>query len=310
MLLRKSEPATVSLAGHGAQIPFPFIVGVPRSGTSLLTQMLHSHPELAIPMETRFFPDVADCCRAAEDPRDAFLEFIHSHQRWASFQIDDRVFRDRVARLEPFDIGEALRLVYSMYAGRMGKSRWGDKSPSHVDAMTMIQEVLPEAHFIHLIRDGRDVALSVKDLWFGPSTIEDAATWWSLHLWRARGQVENLHHYYEVRYEDLVLSPEETLRQLCDFVDLRWDPAMLNYPEKHKERIAEADLTRPADARERQKTENRPHFNELIGKPPQTDRVAVWRREMAPEDQRQFDDIAGDLLEAYGYPLAAVAGES
>jgi len=265
--------------------------------------MLNAHPDLAIPIETGFFPKVADRCATADDPRTAFLDVIRSHERWKSFQIDDLLLDQRVAQIEPFDLGAGLRVFYNMYADVKGKPRYGDKSPRHAYHMCAIQDVLPEARFIHIVRDGRDVALSVKDLSFGPSTIEDAAAWWTMLLWRARGQVESLRCYFELRYEDLVLQPEATLRQICNFIDLPWDPAMLRYHETWGDRKAESRLSRAPEDEPVRPTKGRTHFNELIGKPPQADRVAVWRREMALVDQERFAEIAGDMLEEFGYPL-------
>ena len=235
LLVRKLTPLVDVPAEARARRPFPFIVGLPRSGTSLITQMLHSHPDIAFPGETHFFPRIVELCATATDPRNVFAETLLTSKSWPGFQINVEKFTQRVHALEPFDLGSGLRIVYELYAAQHGKQRWGDKTPPNAYHMTMIQDVLPEARFIHIVRDGRDVALSVKDLWFGPNTFEEAAAWWVMLMWRARGQVENLRFYYELRYEDLVLKTEETLRDVCEFIDLPWDSAMLNYPEKFEE---------------------------------------------------------------------------
>jgi hypothetical protein len=268
--------------------------------------MLHSHPNLALPPETHFFPGIVDLCQGADDPRTAFVETLTSSKNWPSFQIDPTVFAREIALIEPFDLGAALRTVYRLYAARHGKKRGGDKTPPNAYHMVLIQEVIPEAHFIHIIRDGRDVALSVKDLSFGPNTIEDAAAWWSMLLWRARGQVESLRNYIEIRYEDLVLSTEATLREVCAFIDLPWDPAMLRYYEKFEERLSEARVGKSAEDAVMDQTTTRKHFNELVGQPPQADRVGVWRREMSGDDQRAFEEIAGEVLIDLDYAVGAV----
>ena len=82
------------------------------------------------------------------------------------FGIDVDALGDAIRPAGPFDLTRALRTFYRLYAEKFGKSRWGDKTPMYFASMGAVQRVLPEARFIHVIRDGRDVALSIKDLWF------------------------------------------------------------------------------------------------------------------------------------------------
>lgn len=284
--------------------PMPFIVGTPRSGTSLLTQMLHAHPDFAIPPETYFIPDVVANCAAAADPRKAFLETVRSHRRYAIFKMDDDLLDKRIGMLHPFSSAGALRVFYATYAERFGKSRYGDKSPPYVENMLFIQDLIQEARFILMVRDGRDMALSIKDLSFGPNTIRDAAAWWVMVYWRARAQAEGVRHFLEIHYEDLVLNTEATMRRVCDFAELPWDPATLRYHEKFGERWEEIEQGTQPEQMNLLASPGRGFLNELLAKPPQVDRVAVWRREMSREDQDVFDEIAGDMLQALGYPLA------
>ncbi len=157
--------------------PAPFIVGVTRSGTTLLRLMLDAHPDLAIPPETHF---VMDVIRAGKKNRDvqAFHEAFVENRRWDDFDLDSGELLKRLKRLEPLDARGALRCFYDMYAERMGKSRWGDKTPGYQVKMRRIHRNLPEARFIHLIRDGRDVVLSQWSKAQTPTPIEDAAKRW------------------------------------------------------------------------------------------------------------------------------------
>ncbi len=96
--------------------------------------------------------------------------------------------------------------------------------------MKPISRTLPEARFVHLIRDGRDVALSQVAVHFGPSTVEAAAEKWRAEITKARRQGPKLPHYLEVRYEELIADPEPVLRRICDATELEWDDAMLRLP--------------------------------------------------------------------------------
>jgi hypothetical protein len=282
--------------------PAPFIVGAERSGTTLLRLMLDAHPELAIPPETHFIDRAAEVCEHASDPRRAFLDAVTSHRRWGDFRIEGDLLEQRIARIEPFDLGEALRAFYGLYAERFGKPRWGDKTPLYVQKMQLIRGLLPEARFVHLIRDGRDVALSTRDLWFGPDSVQEAARRWRSLIEEARRQSRELPHYLEVRYEDLVTGPESTLRKICDLVDLRWDPSMLAYHEKAEERMSEIyrDIMTPK-GRKVVRGEMRQSLHTLTGSPPQRDRIGRWKGEMTAEDRKRFEEVAGETLRELGY---------
>jgi hypothetical protein len=281
-----------------ALTPRPFIVGAGRSGTTLLRLMLDAHPDLAIPPETHFLPEAAEACKHASDPRRAFLETVLSHRRWTDLHIEEDLLAQRIAAIEPFDFGEAVRALYGLYAEKFGKSRWGDKTPQYRNRMRVIQELLPEAHFIHIIRDGRDVALSVKDLWFGASSVEEAARRWRRGIEKARRQSKKLPHYLEIRYEDLVCETEPALKKICSFIDLPWNQSMLDYHKTAEERMSELYRDRHGIRKE----EYRAIFS-LTTEPPQRDRVGRWRQEMTTVDRERFEAIAGDTLRKLNYDV-------
>lgn len=289
--------------------PSPFIVGVGRSGTTLLRLMLDAHPDLVIPPETHFLPQAARASEGARDPRQAFLEAVTSHRNWKDHGIDEDALARRISAIEPFDPGEAARAFYELYAEKFAKPRWGDKTPPYVDQMQLIQGLLPEAHFIHVIRDGRDVALSVKDLWFGPDSVEEAARRWRSAIERARLQSKELAHYLEVRYEDLVSNPEPILKKVANFVGLPWDPVMLDYHQTAENRMSEIhrDVIAP-DGKGIARGEERQKIHALTSNPPQRDRIGRWRTEMTAADRERFEEIAGETLRELGYEVVSSHG--
>src|SRR5882724_1529126 len=108
--------ARLAAEGRRRAGPMLFGVGSGRSGTTLLRMMLDSHPELAVPPETHFIPEVARACRLATDPARHFVDAIVGHERWLDFGLDGDRLRERVAEIQPFDLGEALRAFYQLYA--------------------------------------------------------------------------------------------------------------------------------------------------------------------------------------------------
>jgi sulfotransferase family protein len=258
--------------------------------------MLDAHPELAIPPETEFIPQFPAACDAA-----TFLSILEGHYRLPDLQIDLPSVAAPVQRLDPFDLGEALRIVYREYAAKFGKNRWGDKTPGYVRYMPVIEQVLPEAHFVHVIRDGRDAWVSIRDLWFGPNTVEEAARTWQAWVLDARRDAELVSHYTEVKFERLVSEPEATLRDLCAYLELPWDEAMLSYYERAPQRIAEVIADYREDDRVVATVEQRHRIHALTSVPPDPSRIGLWRDEMSAGEVATFEAIAGETLAALGY---------
>lgn len=305
-LLGRSAPARREAAP--VHPPAPFIVGAPRSGTTLLRLMLDAHPDLTIPPETYFIVRAIKRWRDAskrlslENPVDAFYDEATGHRRWKDIHLDPDAFRRRLTEARPKEVGDAVRVFYRLYADKVGKPRWGDKTPFYVRRMKLIQDAVPEAHFIHIIRDGRAVTMSIKDLWFGPNTAEEGAEYWTARIGEGRRQVPRLDHYMEVRYEDLVVNPEPHLRQICDFLELPWNDRVLNYHKHVDERIAlEVPPEEVAPDGRVVSTAERQAIMERVSRPPDPTRINRWKTDMPEEDRRRFEAIAGPLLEELGY---------
>jgi hypothetical protein len=290
--------------------PAPFVVGVPRSGTTLLRLMLDAHPDLAIPGETHFIPALLSRwkeMRAADTPdaerRREALELITSHPRWRDLGVDRDALERHLLSLPVADAGEVARAVFVVHAEARGKPRWGDKTPAYLTKMPRIQRAIPEATFVHVLRDGRDVALSWANVSWGVHDPAEAARQWVRRITGARRRVGRLRpgSYLELRYEDLVSDPDGALRRVAEHIELPWDAAMLDYHREARERMAPAmrelhsvhGRTISADERERQ--------HALVSEPPRADRVSRWREGMADRDRRAFEAIAGELLTELGY---------
>jgi hypothetical protein len=288
--------------------PAPFVVGATRSGTTLLRLMLDAHPDVAIPSETHFFHKLVKRCEEWRVTPDDLADLIIEHKRWGDFHLDPDELRARFRALDPLTMSDALRAFYGLYAEKHGKHRWGDKTPGYLRYMRRIEWVLPEARFIHLIRDGRDVALSVLPMNWGPGSITEAAELWVERVTIAREQGALIEHYMEVKYEDLVTDTEPTLRQVADFLELPWDPAMLDYHERAEERLKEKarDLPRKS-SRGNQPAAARMASHAMAKEPPNPNRIGRWRTEMSAEDRALYDSVAGELLVELGYEVGEPA---
>jgi len=295
--------------------PAPFIVGVGRSGTTLLRMMLDAHPELAIPPETHFANPLIQASGrirfTAEIAKRAIVR--DQRRRWRDFGLDEDELLARFHELEPFNTSDALRAFYELYAAKHGKPRWGDKTPDYVRKMKKLRKTLPEARFIHVIRDGRDAGLSqnarITQRGKEPLPPREMARRWRKRIVKSRADAEQVEHYIEVRYEDLVQDTETVLRRVCEHVELDYDPVMLSYHERAGERLAEMAGALPAKkGRPEREAGERVEAHALTTKPPQSDRVAVWKREMSEAENAEFEQAAGYLLADLGYETVTPQG--
>lgn len=288
--------------------PMPIIIGAPRSGTTLLRFMLDSHPTLAIPPETGFLA-IGLQFRSQDDTlREEFFRAVTNFPAdapgWQDFQIPQESFWAELIEINPFTVAEGYRAFYRLYASRFAKRRWGDKTPSYCHDLETIAAVLPEAFFIHLIRDGRDVSLSLRQMWFSPGwAIETQAHYWSSFVSSARRQGASCRHYIEVRYEALILQTQETLKQICGFLDLEYSDAMLRYYERTSQRLQEHEARARLDGSLVVTKEERYRQQQQTTEPPDRSRIFGWKSVMSVEERAQFESIAGVLLRDLGYEI-------
>jgi len=163
--------------------------------------------------------------------------------------------------------------------------------------MGLIQELIPEARFIHIIRDGRDVSLSALPLMrrnTPEATLEDAARYWVRRVSATRKQSAAIQNYLEVRYESIVLDTETELHRICEFIDLAWAPILLHYYVPREEPLPNGSDDNPAPTRVLERRENRP---------PDPSRMHRWRSDMSHDEVARVEAIAGTLLEELGYPV-------
>ena len=289
--------------------PAPFVVGVGRSGTTLLRLMLDAHSELAMPPETHFFGSLRAAAGELRFRPAQAVEAIagDKHRRWNDFGIEEDELLARFDAIPRLNLADVLRAFYELYAEKQGKERWGDKTPDYVKRMRQIKSALPKARFVHVIRDGRDVTLSANKRIAerghrDPVPAGRSAKRWQKKILKARADGPKLGEYLEVRFEDLVTDTEAALREVCDFIELEFEPGMLSYHETAALRLSEMAGAMPArDGRPERDAGERLQAHALATKPPTRERIEVWREDMSFEDAAEFERVAGELLDDLGY---------
>ena len=263
--------------------PF-FIVGSARSGTTLLRLILNAHPEVAVPPESRF---VIDLWRGSDSvPVQRFLAELGAHKRFETWDLPIEAVHDEIGDATELAYADAMSAAFRAYAKVNRKTHWGDKTPRYVEHLALLGRLFPDARFIHLIRDGRNVALSYANVPFGPKTIGKAAALWAKRVCAGFRDGRNMGgaRYLEILYEDLVEDPEGETKDICDFLGLDFDPGMLEYTERARGSV----LPRAS------------MYNPHVTEPPRTN-VRSWQESMPPGQIEAFEAVAGDVLAELGY---------
>jgi hypothetical protein len=277
--------------------PFVFIVGCPRSGTTLLQRLVDAHPLIAVTPEThwiiRYYKKLTKKTSAAwVTPK--LLPKLFAYHRFAELGISREALEHSLTAGEPVPYARFVTGIFDLYGKARGKPVVGDKTPGYARSMPLLHSLWPSARFVHLIRDGRDVCLSAVD-WKKPGKLlvraptwrEDrvttAALWWAWHVCMAResGRALDPGRYYEIRYEALVTAPAQECVKLCAFLGVPYDEAMLRFHETRSR--CEPGL----DAKEAWL--------------PVTVGLRDWRSQMCAAEVERFEATAGDLLEELGY---------
>lgn len=246
--------------------------------------MLNAHPDVAVPPESRFVVELWPG-RDETSVKD-FLTRLAAHKRFQAWELP---VVDVAARLEgrtTASYRECLDATYGAYAAGAGKKSWGDKTPRYVEHMELIASIWPEARFVHMVRDGRNVARSYADVPFGPKTVAKAAALWKARVEQGRTSGGSLGpaRYFELRYEDLVTDIAGQAKRLCGFLDVAFDEGMLDHTEKARNDV----LPRAAK------------YNPRVLEKPQAN-VRSWATEMPASQIAMFEAVAGDLLSELGY---------
>jgi len=274
--------------------PYVFVVGCPRSGTTLLQRMLDSHPLLTVANDPHFI-EYGIRGEDGDVPLTAKLvERVLSYRTFGRLGLS--VEEARAAARRATTYAEFVRTLFTALATKRNKPLAGEKTPHYVRFLPLLHGLFPQARFIHIIRDGRDVALSTLE-WARPDRgpgrfrlwasepVAVCALSWRWHVATGRRDGSPLGQLYrEVRYEALLEDPETILRELMDVIELPFAREMLDY--------------------HRGKTRRDPGLTPKDAWLPPTLGLRDWRAQMALEDVELFEALAGDLLSSLGYERA------
>jgi hypothetical protein len=266
----------------------PFsVVGADRSGTTMLQLMGNEHTALHVPREPWFILGLMsklplESTLSEEEVRLAF-DIISAHWRWKDWEIEAEHLWDRLVSLHKPFLSDLIDAVFRLSSERTGKYRWGDKTPGHVKEIDRLHTVFREAQFIHIIRDGRDICLSLIRYQFRKGNLSENAKYWaeagSAGIGSGRKPPKSL--YLEIAYEGVVINTGKTLRKVYRFLTVPYSPKTL---ECHKN-----------VGKDGSHSEMGLHYTAL--RSPYSEEVHRWRREMGTFDLIAFEAIAGRTMD-------------
>jgi hypothetical protein len=269
-----------------------FIVGSSRSGTTLLRLILAGHSRIAIPPETWFILDLVDqfppTSPLTPEQVRAAIHVITECHRWPDMNISAESFAEQALALDHSTMADLVDIVFRTHLDRSGKVRIGDKTPPYINIVPQLKLIYPDAKFIHLIRDGRDVSISFIDAHFNGRCYHGAEFEWTKAI-RSGISYRSLplaRDILEVRYEDLVEQPENTVRSICEFLGEAFEPPMMAFYTR-LDLVPERELG----------------IHGKLGKPISRDAIGVWRVKLSSLECFVMEASLRKELETLGYPL-------
>lgn len=280
-----------------------FIIGNPRSGTSLLRIMLHNHSQIGIPPESHFFLWLEEKYQNwSLNQLESYLTDLYNSTKFETWQINKTDLKSFILEYEPQSYAQLNSLVYYFYSREKNKhiQYWGDKNKLWKEKLTTTLNYYPNARYIHLIRDGRDVACSFRELGAKkmesryapklPTDISQIAEKWHTNISTIYNFQKRLNpqNTITIRYEDLLMNTESELKKICTFLKINFESNMLLFYLNKKEEIEPTEFYQ---------------WKEKLTSPPDVNNIGKYKEQLTKEEIEIFDSIAKNELKTFNYTL-------
>lgn len=284
--------------GQLEDIPIFFVVGRPRSGTTLLRTLFDAHPNILVPPECQLivnlYPKYGKTKNWTEDRIKSFYEDLQTQWRFDLWPLEQKnLYRSLMACKGQNDFGTICKVVYQEYRSIFKHGMLlalGDKNPGYTIYTKRLLKIFPEAKFIHIIRDYRDNFVSIRNVDFELPFISVTVSKWRYFVRRFR-KASNQHPgtHLEIKYEDLVSDPESKFRELCEFIGVPFSDKPFDFYKKSEEvlKIYPNDLILK--------------YHSSLLKKINTSRTGLWKNELTESELRVADAVAGKLADSTGH---------
>lgn len=271
--------------------PF-FVISAPRSGSTLLRLILDAHPALAVPPPAWLFEMVYPFLYSYGD-----LTVLENARALAEDILETPTVKKWPIDCDPDSLLAAapqatfagfFDALHRIYAESTGKSRWGEKTPRNCFWVEEILSCFPDARFIHIVRDGRDMAIDIANSSLWPYSVYAGAEMWQQYVASARasGLRIGVQRYFEIHYEALCMNPERSIREVCNFLAVDFDPVMLSHHLSASARQWASD-----------------ELHEKTSRPITTQYCGMYKRRLNASDRAALEALLGSTLASFGYRL-------
>ncbi|MHC1778043.1 MAG: sulfotransferase [Lentimicrobium sp.] len=291
-------PFFLFLMEQKSQIPVFFIIGRPRTGTTLLQSLFDAHPGISIPWECQFvlnlYPAYGKITHWRSDQLEAFYADLLNQWQFSSWNIDHEKLRNELLKCTgDHSYRDICQVVYLNFVSFYPKDKVnliGDKNHGYTIYTSRLRKIYPEAKFIYMLRDYRDNFDSVKRVDFEVPIVSLVVFKWKYFYRKAlRASKKYPDSFFFIRYEDLVSEPEKYFSKISDFLTIPFMPEVFDfYKMKGK-----AEETYPTDVLEK-------HHKSLFN-PINTSRLGLWKKSMSETQVKIADLVAGKYAEQAGY---------
>jgi len=285
-----------------------FVIGSPRSGTSLFRLLLGNHKNIVIPPEGGFiiwllqkYGSINSNDISSERFISDFIYDVQSCKKMYTWEMNSELLQNFLKTLALSNYAELCMAIYAFYAKKFEKNTllWGDKNNFYLNHLQELYSLYPEARFIHIVRDGRDIACSYREVMqiksssrfapILPIDIKDIATGWTGNAKKIDAFFGELpvERKFSIKYEDLVAIPEITLSNICEFLDLNTDKNMVNFHIENKRLALE-----PKDTLDWKKRTLSPISEATVGR---------YKTELSLNEINIFNEFSIETLEKYQY---------
>lgn len=278
--------------------PFFFIVGRPRSGTTLLRTLFDANPHVVIPPESQFvinlYPRYGNIANWTEKVLLEFAEDVQKQWLFSTWNINHNTL---TKALLPFvgkhSYGDICKVVYLQYQSIYPKDDilfFGDKNPGYTIYTEKLAKIFPGAKFIQITRDYRDHFVSVRNVDFELPLVSLVVFKWRLFVKHFRSMAEKYPDtYLEIKYENLVTNPEMEMKRLCEFTGVPFDPQIFDF---YKQGESEHEMTQSPVFKK---------FHSGLFKKISPDKIGVYKKELTVRQIKMADAAAGKYAELAGY---------
>ncbi|MFW6009251.1 MAG: sulfotransferase family protein, partial [archaeon] len=260
-----------------------FIGGCPRSGTTFLGSLLGKSEDAITVPESQFKTEEYVDIKNENDLKEAFYN-IKNNYRFKIWNLNLKYSDIGNKNINSFS--ELIKFIIKKYASERNKDPvfWIDHTPNNFQKVSLLENNLPEAKYIHLIRDGRAIANSILPLDWGPNTVEVAAQHWvkNTSYGLAAESFLGREKILRVKYEDIVMNPEENLKRICKFIGINFNVNMSKGNGFDKPQYTKKQ-------------------HKLVGEPPNKKRVYAWKNNLDDRQIELFEFYSKDFLYLLGY---------